>query len=144
MSILRDVLLEAPKGASGTLVGQSALWRLGFTHGIIYDIQLTTLYPDINRCQVGNVIYYFSPISDRDEFIDYSVGCIRVPTRERALFEAMMLRDTVTEDILLESLIDFGLNNVNKLYAVCDVFCPSFKANVDYWVNEALDYEDDP
>lgn len=128
------------------IVGEHALACNGLTTALCSTKQLSTLYTGIDGIINPICGWYFSPWADRYEHTRPSPKHekILIPTRERALWEYMMLHEKFDEGILIEGLSDYlrlTENAEDKLLEEAR-YWGCGEEDVKYWINEAInDYE---
>lgn len=141
-----DVLIGNACEEPAVVVGDHALACNGLTTALCSIKQLSTLTVGIDGINTFICIWYFSPWADRYEHTRPSPKHpkILIPTRERALWEYMMLHEKFDEGILIEGLSDYlrlTENAEDKLIAEAQ-YWGCGEDLVKYWIKEALnDYE---
>lgn len=128
------------------VVGEHALACNGLTTALYSVKQLSTLTVGIDGINNYICMWYFSPWAERYDHTRPSPKHekILIPTRERALWEYMMLHEKFDEGILIEGLSDYLRltdNAEGKLLEEAR-YWGCGEEDVEYWVNEAYnDYE---
>lgn len=140
---------DAMVGRTGVYVlcGQTALCRRGLTTAITNLLQVWTLYPNISRVNTGITQFFFNPVINYTDDLNKSPKHPNIlePTQERALIEAIWLREYFDEGILIESLksYDFQHNgDFSKLYEIAHKYHCT-REMLNYWIEEARNDFDD-
>lgn len=128
------------------IIGEHALACNGLTTALCSTKQLSTLTVGIDGINNFICIWYFSPWANHYDHTRPSPKHekILIPTRERALWEYMMLHEKFDEGILIEGLSDYlrlTENAEDKLLEEAR-YCGCGEEDVKYWINESInDYE---
>lgn len=128
------------------LTGACALTRNGLTTGSLQHLDIQTDIESLDGAQTIPCSFHYNAV------IDYvyeltpsrSNSLLLLPSKERALIETLAHLNWCDEGILIEALKSYLLwfRDDKKLYSCAEHFGVS-KETVDYWINEALNDEDD-
>ena len=126
--------------------GECALQRCGLTSHLTNQIQAFTNDPTIHNCENMYIKYYYTPIVDfSDCVLSVENSLIYEPKKERALLEYIKNIDYFNEGILIEGLKDYiryTTDYRDRLYEFSCKYEVS-EDTINYWINEALEDEDD-
>lgn len=124
---------------------QRALWNAGLTTAYIPMLQLGSIGAEIDGLGTFAAIFYNNPWFDKYDFTTPSPESknILYPTAERAIIESILFVEHCDEGILLESLKNYydREQSWGKLYEILPFFHIGFKSKLDYWINEAENYD---